>query len=44
LRGLLRGFIQAKSLAKTRNLIAHNPLMFDIYVNDDASKVLLGKR
>jgi hypothetical protein len=41
LRGLLRGFIQAKSLAKTRNLIAHNPLMFDIYVNDDASKVLL---
>jgi hypothetical protein len=43
LRGLLRGFIRAKSLAKTRNLIAHNPLMFDIYVNDDASKVLLGQ-
>jgi hypothetical protein len=41
LRGLLRGFIRAKSLAKTRNLIAHNPLMFDIYVNDDASKILL---
>jgi hypothetical protein len=41
LRGLLRGFIRAKSLAKTRNLIAHNPLMFDIYVNDDASKVIL---
>jgi hypothetical protein len=30
---LLNGFKRAKVLAKTRNLIAHNPVMLDIYVN-----------
>ncbi|HVY22132.1 MAG TPA: hypothetical protein VG962_02140 [Steroidobacteraceae bacterium] len=32
--GKLRdGFSRAKQLAKTRNLIAHNPLMLNLYVN-----------
>lgn len=30
---LLGGYIRAKELARTRNLIAHNPMMLDIYVN-----------
>ena len=34
LRGLIDGFKSAKELAKTRNLIAHNPVMLDIYVNE----------
>jgi hypothetical protein len=33
MRGLLDGFRRAKGLARTRNLIAHNPVMLDIYVN-----------
>ncbi|TAJ16272.1 MAG: hypothetical protein EPO47_07700 [Rugosibacter sp.] len=30
---LLAGFKRAKVLARTRNLIAHNPVMLDIYVS-----------
>lgn len=33
MKGLLAGFKRAKTLAQTRNLIAHNPVMLDIYVN-----------
>jgi hypothetical protein len=33
LTALLAGSKRAKVLAKTRNLIAHNPVMLDIYVN-----------
>lgn len=33
LAALLGGFKRAKVLARTRNLIAHNPVMLDIYVN-----------
>lgn len=29
------GFKRAKELAKTRNLIAHNPLMLNLYVNPE---------
>jgi len=29
------GFKRAKELAKTRNLIAHNPLMLNLYVNHE---------
>lgn len=32
---ILSGMKQAKALAKTRNLIAHNPVMLDLYVNDE---------
>jgi len=31
------GLARAKSLATTRNLIAHNPLVFDIYEDHDGS-------
>ena len=34
IRGLISGFERAKQLAKTRNLIAHNPVMLDLYVNE----------
>jgi len=40
MQGLLEGFKRAKILAKTRNLIAHNPVMLDIYVNLGTSDVL----
>ena len=33
LKGLVDGLKRAKVLAKTRNLIAHNPVMLDIYLN-----------
>ena len=34
LQGLIDGFKSAKGLAKTRNQIAHNPVMLDLYVNE----------
>ena len=34
LRGLIEGFKSAKELAKIRNLIAHNPVMLDLYLNE----------
>jgi hypothetical protein len=37
LEAILIGFRQARDLAKIRNLIAHNPLLLDIYVNEDES-------
>jgi hypothetical protein len=40
MRGLLDGFARAKVLARTRNLIAHNPVMLDVYVNLGTSDVL----
>jgi hypothetical protein len=35
---LLRGYTQAKELAKNRNLIAHNPVMLSLYVNEDQTE------
>lgn len=32
------GFKRAKELAKTRNLIAHNPLMLNLYVNHETQE------
>lgn len=32
--GLLEGFRRAKALVETRNLIAHNPVMLDLYARD----------
>ncbi len=32
---LLGSLTEAKDLAETRNLIAHNPLVLDIYATDD---------
>jgi len=34
LQGLREGFNHAKRLTKTRNLIAHNPLLLDLYANE----------
>lgn len=34
------GLKKAKELAKTRNLIAHNPVMLDIFVNDDETEAI----
>lgn len=36
---LLAGFKRAKVLARTRNLIAHNPVMLDIYVNPQTDDI-----
>ena len=33
--GLLDGFRRAKALTKTRNLIAHNPMVLELYFNKD---------
>jgi len=38
LQELLSAFKQAKELIETRNLIAHNPVMLDIYVNEDETE------
>lgn len=40
LNQLLECFKRAKPLAKKRNLIAHNPVMLDIFVNEDETKML----
>lgn len=40
LKGLLEGFKLAKSLSKIRNLIAHNPVMLDIFVKLGTDDVL----
>lgn len=37
---LLACFKRAKPLATKRNLIAHNPLMLDIFVNEDETQML----
>lgn len=34
------GLKKAKDLAKTRNLIAHNPVMLDIFVNEDDTEAM----
>lgn len=39
LEALLTGFKRAKELAKLRNLIAHNPVMLDIYVNPQTEDI-----
>ncbi|MDE1943708.1 MAG: hypothetical protein KGI47_11275 [Betaproteobacteria bacterium] len=39
LAALLVGFKRAKVLTRTRNLIAHNPVMLDIYVNPHTDDV-----
>lgn len=36
---LLDGFKRAKELAQLRNLVAHNPVMLDIFVNEDESQI-----
>jgi len=38
LNAILLGIKRAKVLAKTRNLIAHNPVMMNLYVNDDETE------
>jgi hypothetical protein len=38
LNALLEGFKRAKELAKTRNLIAHNPVILDWYVSEDETE------
>ena len=38
LNALLEGFRQAKELAKIRNLIAHNPVILNWYVNEDETE------
>lgn len=38
LEELIHGFEQARRLASTRNLIAHNPVMLDLYVNEDKTE------
>ena len=35
---LLNGFKRAKELAQLRNLIAHNPVMLELYVNEDETQ------
>lgn len=40
LNQLLDCFKRAKPLAKKRNLIAHNPVMLDIFVNEDETQML----
>lgn len=37
-QGLLEAFQRARTLAETRNLIAHNPVMLDLYVNQDSTE------
>ncbi|MBA4741792.1 MAG: hypothetical protein H2060_03655 [Azoarcus sp.] len=32
------GFKRAKELARTRNLVAHNPLMLNLYVNHETQE------
>ena len=36
---LLPGFKQAKQLAGLRNQIAHNPVMLDVYINEDEARL-----
>lgn len=38
LLAILNGMKRAKGLAKTRNLIAHNPVLLDIYVTQDETE------
>ncbi len=38
-RALLDGYVRAKELSPIRNLIAHNPMMLDIYVNEDETEM-----
>lgn len=35
---LMDGFKRAKELARTRNLVAHNPLMLNLYVNHETQE------
>ena len=35
---LLKGFKRARELAQLRNLIAHNPVMLELYVNEDETE------
>jgi len=38
-QGLRDGFRRAKTLVKTRNLIAHNPVMLDLYTRDGSDEL-----
>jgi hypothetical protein len=38
LDAILSGMKQAKGLARKRNLIAHNPVMLNLYVNEDETQ------
>src|SRR5690242_10626716 len=38
LDAILHGMKRAKSLARKRNLIAHNPVMLNLYVNEDETE------
>lgn len=38
LKTIRDGMKRAMTLAKTRNLIAHNPVMLDLYVNEDETE------
>lgn len=40
LEALLTGFREAKELTATRNLLAHNPLMLEVYANDAETEAL----
>lgn len=37
-QGLLEAFQRARTLAETRNLIAHNPVMLDLYINQESTE------
>ncbi|MEW7972759.1 MAG: hypothetical protein AB2821_04660 [Candidatus Thiodiazotropha endolucinida] len=37
---LLKGLKRAKQLSQIRNLIAHNPVMLDIYTTEDESRII----
>ena len=39
LAALIKGFKRARTLAETRNLIAHNPLLLTLYFDEDMEKV-----